>query len=652
MAEDFWAREKAEIAWLRKNPQFNFRPATIREFVGPEYLDEPNVRPGIMKALIDVFGEKIDPDFISVARKACITGGIGIGKTTFASIALAYMVHWVSCLKDPQGYFNLAKGSRISFMMMSTSQKQAREVIFGDIKARINNSPWFKKHCMYNQKFENQLRFPKDIWIVPGGSKETQFEGYNILAGILDEGDSHVTTKEKDYADEGWNTIDSRIASRFIDHTNETTKGLLIAIGQMKSAVGFMSRKFKDISEDDDGVALRMAIWESFGWYNYTQDKADAQRKIETSPRRSFFFDTKRKEVIPKLAAGTVQNENMIEVPLAYAAQFEKDPVKALRDLAGIPPASEDPFIPSVHLITLAQESWIDRYGKAMPMSTSADSPEFNDWFKAGNNLRRAVHIDIAYSSKGDALGLAMGHIPELVDQDGELKPYIVIDFILRMKAKPGTQNDLARMRQYIYHLKDSLGFNIKTATLDGFNSTDTIQQLNKHKISSYQVSVDKSKAPYENLRDAIMEKRIALPKQMVHLNYGDTEVVDIVYKEISELTDTGTKIDHPLLGSKDVADGIAGVVDILMDGKEFRRGAARPNENPESNGELTEEELRRFLSGGASSEGINPVDFETFSKNPDQFLAKPAIPAVDYSPFDLRNQLPPHLRGNQQRII
>lgn len=647
---EFWAREKSEIIWLQANPQFDMRPATIREFVGPTYLNEPNVRPGIMKALIDVFGEKIDPEFISIKRKACVTGGIGIGKTTFASIALSYMVHWVSCLRDPQGYFNLAKGSRISFMMMSTSQKQAKEVIFGDVKARINNSPWFKRHCMYNTKFENQLRFPKDIWIVPGGSKETQFEGYNILAGILDEGDSHTVTKEKDYADEGWNTIDSRIASRFVDHVNETTKGLLIAIGQMKSAVGFMSRKYKDIQDDPEGVVLRMAIWESFGWYNYTEDKADATRKIETSPRKSFYFDTKRKEVIPKSVAGGVINENMIEIPIAYAPQFAKNPVKALRDLAGIPPASEDPFISYTHLIEAAQDAWIARYGDRMPMTTSADQPWFEDWFRADENLRRTLHIDIAYSANGDALGLAMGHIPELIDQDGELKPFIVIDCIIRMKAKAGTQNDLSLVRKMVYYLKDDLGFNIKSATLDGFNSTDTIQQFNKRHINSYPLSVDKTKAPYEDLRDAIVERRIALPRQMVQLNWGEGDLVDIVYKELSELTDTGQKIDHPKMGSKDVADGIAGVVGILMDDKTFQRGSLRPVQN---SNEGTAKDLENFFNNGAK-ELQNPVDFDTFSNNPDQFLAQPktVVPSVDYAPFDLRNQIPARRPGGMPRIL
>ena len=117
--------------------------------------------------------------------------------TTIASIVLPYLAHWVLCLRNPQDFFNLLPGSRIAFMQMSTSGQQAKEVVFGDIKARIENAPWFKNHP-YDPKFKNQLRFKGDIWILPGDSGETTFEGYNICGGILDEADSHLVTEHKD----------------------------------------------------------------------------------------------------------------------------------------------------------------------------------------------------------------------------------------------------------------------------------------------------------------------------------------------------------------------------------------------------------------------------------------------------------------------
>ena len=207
---------RAEAEWLLKHPEFEEKPATIREFLGPDYLGiEALVRPGLLQALVDIFGEEVNVNRIADFERAMLTGGIGIGKTTFASIALPYMAHWTLCLKDPQQFFGLLPGSRIAFMQMSTSEKQAIEVVFGDIFARIKHSPWFVTNYPYDDKFTKQIRFAKDIWILPGDSLETSFEGYNILGGILDEMDSHKQTKDKDYADVGYDAIHSRIGSRF-----------------------------------------------------------------------------------------------------------------------------------------------------------------------------------------------------------------------------------------------------------------------------------------------------------------------------------------------------------------------------------------------------------------------------------------------------
>src|ERR1051325_3227866 len=219
-----------ELQWLKRNPEFFERPASITEFLGADYLNiAAGVRDGVKECLVEIFGEEPNEYNIAEVQRAIFTGGIGIGKTTLASIALPYMVHWCLCLKDPQSFFGLLPGSRIAFMMMSTSEKQEKEVLFGYIFARINHSPWFKKFPP-DPKLTTQIHFAKDIWIVPGDSSETTFEGYNILGGFIDEMDSHKVTEKKDYAEEGYSTIHSRITSRF------GKRGLLILIGQMKKS--------------------------------------------------------------------------------------------------------------------------------------------------------------------------------------------------------------------------------------------------------------------------------------------------------------------------------------------------------------------------------------------------------------------------------
>lgn len=639
----------AEKRWLDQHPHFEQRPATIREFMGPDYLNiEKKVRPGVMEALIDIFGDKIDPEWISVKRKAIMTGGIGIGKTTFASIVLPYMIHWVSCLRNPQDYFDLMEGSRIAFMMMSTSEKQAREVLFGDVKARIDDSKWFKQYCKRDPKFENQIRFAKNLWILPGGSLETGFEGYNILGGVIDEGDSHKKTENKDYAEEGYDTINSRIESRFMDHAAGKHRGILIIIGQTKSATGFMRRMYDEFVADKDAVAIRMSIWESLGWHRFTENPADADNMRETAPRKSFIYDVIRKEIIPKSEAlsrgidftSKGSRDKFIEVPLAYISGFIRNPVKALRDLAGIPPESTDPFISLTHKITYCQDTWESRMGKNGPVNDSSHAPKFEPWFTARDRLKRVLHVDMAYSSDGDALGMAMGHVPEVVEIDGEDKPLIVFDFLMRIHAAPGTEIILGDIRRLIYRLKYDLKFNISRVTLDGFEGVDFRQQLAKNKIPWESLSVDKKKMPYEDLRDAIYDERCLFPNYMTKLNKGDTTAVNIAFKELSQLEDTGKKIDHPANGSKDVTDAMAAVTHYLMNDAQYRRGARRSRklgEMPDIPGALGTDEpvnLAAFLAGKDNNQSL--VCLDAIKTGPDAFAVggpdEATVLSIDWS--------------------
>lgn len=570
MADFDPVRVAEETKWLVSNPEFDEKPASIREFVGEDYLNiEGMVRPGLMDALVGIFGEEVNADRLSMFENAMVTGGIGIGKTTFASIALPYMAHWVLCMKDPQKFFNLLPGSRIAFMQMSTSEQQAREVIFGDLKARIQHSKWFLENYPYDQTFTKQIRFPqKDIWILPGDSQETTFEGYNILAGILDEMDSHKITDNKDYADTGFDTIQNRISSRFAVFGEEGAeighKGLIICIGQMKKANGFAARKYKQFMKDPKAYVVRMTIWESLGWDKFM--RADGTRA-------SFWYDIKRRKTVPSAVVALIDNNDLIEVPLAYRKNFENHPEKALRDLAGIPPATASPFISMVDRIESARDRWIERFEHPSPVKPNPNRIEFEDWFRGkGDPRKRCFHIDFALSQ--DALGMAMGHVDHIVEtEDGEKKPYIIIDALMRLKANPGQQIIFSEVRKTIYDLKDEMNFRIKTVTMDGFESTDTQQQLRKRKFHVEYLSVDKSDYPYEDLREAIYDERIEWPPYMTYINNGDTDLVEIALQELTQLEYTGKKVDHPPDGSKDVADAMAGVTHTLMGDRSYRRG-------------------------------------------------------------------------------
>ena len=604
LTNDQFLASLKELDWLKNNPEFSERPASIIEFLGPNYLNiEANVRPGLRETLIDIFGTESQPYSLAKFKEAMMTGAIGIGKTTFASIVLPYMVHWVLCLKDPQAFFGLMPGSRIAFMMMSTSEDQAREVIFADVVARIKHSPWFKKWPQ-DPSFKNQMRWPeKDIWIVPGDSAETTFEGYNILGGVLDEMDSHRVTPKADYAENGYNTISNRISSRFGD------RGLLILIGQMKKASGFAAKKYAQFNEDPEAYTKRMTLWESFGW-------GDKRFLNDDGTRNSFWFDRRRKVEVPKLMVDMQHNDDFMEIPNLYKKQFINDSDKALKDLAGFPPIVGNPFIGMTFKLDEAMDRWHDRFGvRDSPLLPRLDKAEFAPWFRARDTLPRVLHIDIAYSANGDALGLAMGHVRELKEVEDEERPVIVFDMLLRMRPLPGREIILSEIRQIVYQLRDELGFRIKKVTLDGFQSQDTMQQLQKRRINTDYLSVDRSLLPYQDLRDAIYEERIEFPKYMTYLKHGDTKLVNIAYQELTQLIDTGRKVDHPEGGSKDVADAMAAVCSTLAGDRQYRRGV-RQSQRPANSGT------------SSSSDQYDPTRNQSKSSTPG-FGPLPSMPSV-----------------------
>jgi len=588
----------ADLQWLADHPHFNEKPATIEEFLGPDYLNiASGIRPGVRESLIGIFGKEVNGTRIAKYRWGMFTGAIGIGKTTMASVILPYMVHWVLCLKDPQEFYDLLPGSRIAFMMMSTSEEQAKETVFGDVKARIAHSPWFQNNFPYDADYKNQIRFDKDIWILPGSSAETSFEGYNILGGILDEADSHKVTANKDYGDAGWNTINGRIDSRFQD------RGFLLTVGQMKKANGFAAAKYKELQADtENAYTVRMTIWESIGWEKLKAIDPD------TGERISFWYDRKRKEIVSKEAAALLgYPDHILEIPKVYEKNFRNKPEQALRDLAGIPPQAGSAFISLVHKVEECFEKWTERFGDAAPVSPDPRRPVIAEWFRSPTPLRRAVHLDIGYSGNGDAAGIVMGHVSHLVQTEDEEadeteKPYIIIDAIIRVKASPGQEVMISDLRNYIYDLRRR-GFKIAGVTMDGFQSTDTRQQLRKKKLNPSYLSVDKSKLPYEDMRDAIYEGRLELPPYMTYISAGEGELVNIAFKEITELEDTGKKIDHPANGSKDVADGIAAVVNRLMGDRSYRRRVRSTTEPTEQDKDVNLDEFFGTTSGGMTTQ-------------------------------------------------
>lgn len=506
-----------ELKWLILHPDFKERPVDITTFVNhPKYLNlefkvngskGSGCRPRVLSQLQRVF----DPTEQYEEFVFCC--GIGWGKDFASSIVLCYRLYLLGCLKDPQSYFGLSTGTNIHLMLMSINETHAKDVLFGEVRARIDNSPWFKARFKYNPKINSYFQFPSNIMLIPGNSKDTSFVGYNIFTAIIDEGDDYTSTSTRDDAEEGYNAIKDRITSRF------RNKGLLGVIGSPKTEEGFMMRKYKNKENVAKRYCALVPTWDSL-------------------------LDT------PMLCGKTFFYRDL-EVPVEYEQRFKSDPERAMRDLGARPAKAKEPFI------TLTEKIY----------SMFAGDPPYefkDDGISLGKITQGALrplpdtvyygHIDLALNKdNGDRLGFAFGHVSGFEQIENQLKAKIKIDFACAMTAPAGREIDFSLVKSMLWMFQ-GFGFDFDLITLDSWNSADMIQSIKSKGIKSKILSVDRTIDPYAALKEALYEDRITCHE--LNILKSELERLELV---------GGEKVDHPAKGSKDVADAVAGVVFNIM---------------------------------------------------------------------------------------
>lgn len=480
--------------WCRQIQYFEQPPAPLEEFVNsPLYLGlEGHVYPQVLRTVKEIFeGDHTE---------AVLCWGIGAGKSFLSSLAITYMVHCALCLRDPQAYYGLAPATTIAFMNMAPSALQAQRIVFSEIRNRIQNSPWFQSDFANVQVLRSELRFPKNIVVVPGCSAETFPLGYNLLGAVVDEAAWFIETTDghRDYAEEIYNALQRRIRSRFLD------RGLLILISSPRHTEDFIERKLHEVETNPQIYASRKAVW-------------------EVKP--------------PDTYCGETFQYQDLAVPIEYQHDFKRNPQRALRDLAARPTEALEAFFSDPEAIEAAcgpdMQSPLDEMGR------------WADWFKASGHTPRYVHIDLGI--KYDACGLAMAYCQPSTEDPNE--PEAVVELAWRLQAPEGGEVNLSRVRQLVLDLRRR-GFNIAQVSYDGFQSVDSRQILQRQGFRTKLVSVDRDLSAYETLKELI--------------NYGRLRMYryEPLLRELRSLELVrGRKVDHPPHGSKDVADAVAAAV-------------------------------------------------------------------------------------------
>jgi len=535
--------------WLRQHPEFRFKPIGFREFtLSPYYLDQGDYA----YREIVIIGETL---MRTRCNECIVEAGLGSGKSYLAALLISYIAHLLLCLKNPHGYYNLSADKPITILNMSLRETQARKVVFGSVSSFIENSVWFRQFDL--EILKKSILLDKKIDLLCGNSSETMPLGLNIFAGILDEAAFYLDNEDRSVAEDIFDTIAGRIASRF------GNSGLTIAISSSKHEEDFMNQKREESLEFPEKIFyIKMKAWKVKDREKLMPEVFifDSEKFTIIDPGEYGNYD-KGKGQIQKIVVDefvkkdltfgdAVMDDRFWIVPMDYYSAFRKNPENASRDFGAKSMPTSDLFI--------KLPNYVDEAFNKTPNYVQPDGA----WLLPAEKPKEPLycHIDLGLNKdrsggRGDACGLAIGHF-DGYDQAMGGRPRIRIVAIERITQDPITKEvSFSGVRQRIINLHNA-GFEIVKVTLDGWQSADTIQTFNSLGILAELLSIDRTVEPYEAYKEALYEKRIEIP----HHEKAMDETKHLVILK-------GSKIDHPKDGSKDVSDAIAGVVyNILLD--------------------------------------------------------------------------------------
>jgi len=564
--------------------EFEERPIDLRTFVtSPDYLGLPPLSDyqytliekssQIYKksTLSKLFGEDEGTRiFKQTANEVVAQLGKGSGKDYCSTIAVAYIVYLLLCLKDPAAYYGKPPGDSIDIINIAINAQQASNVFFKGFKTRIDRSPWFIGK--YSDK-ASEVKFNKNITVHSGHSEREAWEGYNVIVVILDEisGFSIENTTGHEQAKTGVAIYDmyrASVDSRFPDfgkvillsfprYKNDYIQQRYDAVIAEKETV-VRNYKFKmdeDLPDNTDGNEFDIE-WEEDHIISYKIPKVYALKRPtwEINPTRSI-------------------ND--------FKVAFYTNPLDALARFACMPPEAVDAFFKSREKIELAFNNTalaVDDFGR------------FQTWFASDPDKEYFIHVDLA--QKHDHCAVALAHVQKWVNVKvtndySQPAPIVEVDAVRFWTPTADKSVDFTEVKDYILSLR-TLGFKIRVCTFDRWNSHDMMQQLKQYGINTEILSV--AKKHYDDMAMVVLEERLRGPH------------IKLLIDELLQLRIMRDKVDHPRKGSKDLADAVCGSIYNAISRTRF-------DNNPEV-------DIHTFESMSYDQDFGTPADGETYNYN------------------------------------
>ena len=527
-----------------KENHFVETPVDVKTFVqSPDYLGQPllsDIQYEIVEAmsqiyrkedLIDIMGDvEGSRHFAKYTKNELILQlGKGSGKDFISTVACAYVVYKLLCLKDPAIYYGKPAGDAIDIINVAVNAQQAKNVFFKGFKTKIEKSPWFAGK--YNAKADS-VEFDKAITVYSGHSERESHEGLNLLMAVLDEISGFVSevasgNEQGKTADNIYKAFRGSVDSRFPD------LGKVVLLSFPRYQGDFISQRYESVIADKETIERTHTFI-----MNEDLPHTDPGNQFQISWEEDNILQYKIPRVYAfKRPTWEVNPTRKIE---DFKLAFYTDLGDAMMRFACMPTYSSDAFFKQ-----------IDKVEKCMNTRNPVDSfRRFDETFVPDPEKTYYIHADLA--QKHDKCAVAIAHVDKWVNiqviKDYEqVAPIVVVDAVAWWEPRAEGPVNLSEVKQWIINLRRQ-GFNIGMVSFDRWQSFDIQNELQAVGIRTETVSV--AKKHYEDLAMMIYEERVSIPR------------IPILLEEMSELKIMrGNRVDHPRKKSKDLADAVTGAV-------------------------------------------------------------------------------------------
>lgn len=527
--------------------------------------------PCVLDDLVSIFGmnaESVAP----VKRESYFSEAIGTGKSTKQAWICLYGAYKLLCLRNPIQWFNdngakLLPNTKISIVMLSRTEDNAKEVVFSKANMFVLTSDWFNEFYLpvpdimskivfdappKNRKQHKMGNIYKNISIIPGSSSEYSPLGKDVWIGILDEvtkfqaaQDRTLTTEDTDQAEVLFNALKGRITSRF------GANGHVCGVGNPEHKQDFLERHTKqEASNPNVYIVKRRSIWSAKN-PEFNPDLLDADGKT-VFPH--FYFDVDKRKILPsevwdrRSARGNTTG--ILRIPYGpenqYYEVFRDRPEIGMRDYAGLPTEAVGEWWAEARNI-LPDKVNKERSNPMDEKNLTPDNPKFdiNPEWKREHLKWHGLHIDLA--EVGDSATFCLSHP---IGLDERRNPIIMIDMIYRYQPSPVNPFQIHLMQDFVDFLWKVKKIPLGLITADLHQSTQMLQTFCAWGLNAEQLSVDKkSKEIFDNLKWVIKEDRLDYFKH------------DLFFHELSSLEKKINSVEKPMYGTDDVSQAVAGSV-------------------------------------------------------------------------------------------